>query len=132
MANAIYKSFKAALMRGEVDLLNDPVRVALVSDSLFDFNDHHSVLSDVSGVVSTGALSAKLVMNGTFGAGSTLVANSLSGQTVYSLVLFSDSGNPATSDLIAFFDSGVGLPLYLQGSDVTIVWPDTGARIFEL
>ena len=132
MANKLYKQFKTALMRGEVDLLNDAIKVALVSDSLFVFDDNHSVLADVSGVILTGTVSAKSVLNGSFGAGATLVSNSLSGQTVNALVLFKDSGNPATSALLAFFDSGVGLPLALQGADVSITWPDTGARIFEL
>lgn len=132
MANGIYNSFKNALMRGEIDLLNDEIKVGLISDSFFELDQNHSVLSDVPAVVAAGTLSGKIIDGAFFGADPTTVSNSAGGMYIRSFVLYREKNDPAQSELIAFFGEGAGLPLYLQGSDVLISWPNSGARIFKL
>lgn len=55
----------------------------------------------------------------------------VSGATVESLVLLRDSGTPATSQLICFWDTGVtGLPLTPNGGDVNVDFNASG--IFKI
>ena len=133
MANKLYKSFKSALLSGvNFDWANDTFKVGLIESGDYAFDENHQFLSDVPAVLLEANLTAVSQVENSVGANPVSVANSLFGRTVSSLILYRDSGDPATSELIAFFDTGAGLPLFLQGSDVSINWPESGARIFTL
>lgn len=57
---------------------------------------------------------------------------SVSGATVESIVIYSDSGSAATSPLIAYIDTATGLPLTPNGGDVIVQWDDGTNKIFKL
>ena len=48
------------------------------------------------------------------------------------LVLWVDTGTPATSFLIAYFDTVTGLPVTPNGGDIQIVWDSGANKIFKL
>jgi hypothetical protein len=54
------------------------------------------------------------------------------GSTVSYLVLYKDTGNTATSNLIACFDTATGLPITTSGADITIRFDSGSNKIFRL
>ena len=61
-----------------------------------------------------------------------VVLNAVTGAQSEAIVLFQDTGNPATSKLIAYINVATGLPVTPNGGAITIQW-DTGInKIFKL
>jgi len=48
------------------------------------------------------------------------------------ILLYEDTGDPATSRLVGCIDSGVGLPVSPNGGDIKIAWDDGAGKIFLL
>lgn len=133
MANALYPKWKQALLEftADNDLDGQTVKVALVTAG-YTYSGANQYYSSVSAsVVGTPqTLGNKTFTDGVFDADDvTFLA--VSGSQVVSLVIYIDTGNPATSPLVAFIDSGVtNLPVTPNGGDITITWNATG--IFAL
>lgn len=133
MANAIYPLYKQALLDASTDIdLNDgTVKVALVDTGTYTYNAAHDFYNDLSGVVGTDQTIANTtVTNGLFD-GDNVTFTAVSGNTVEALVIYIDTGNAATSRLVAYIDTSVtGLPVTPNGGDITITWNASG--IFQL
>ena len=134
MANALYPKFKESLLSQSpsVDLDADTIKVALVDTGTYTYSSSHQYYSSVSSAVvgTPQTLGSKTVTNGTFDAADSTFA-AVSGGTVEAIVIYKDTGNAATSPLIAYFDSGVtGLPVTPNGGDISITWNASG--IFSL
>ena len=54
------------------------------------------------------------------------------GDAIQALVIFKDTGAEATSPLIAYIDTGTGLPVTPNGGDITIQWDGGANKIFKL
>ena len=121
MANALYPLGKKAILDGDVDLLVDTIKVALVDTGTSSYNAAHDFYNDISaGVVGTPvALGTKTTTAGVFDSADP-TWTSVSGSTVEAIVIYKDTGTPGTSQLIAWYDTGVtGLPLTPNGGNVT-------------
>jgi hypothetical protein len=133
MANAIYPIYKQALLDGltDIDLNDGTVKVALVDTGTYTYSAAHDFLNDLSGVVGTAQTIANTtVTNGLFD-GDNVTFTAVSGATVEALVIYIDTGNSATSRLVAYIDTSVtGLPVTPNGGDITITWNASG--IFQL
>lgn len=131
MANALYPKFKQALLTAGLDVEADNIKVCLVDTGTYTYNAAHDFLDDVSGIVATsGNLASKTIVDGVFDAADITITG-VSGATVEAIIIYKDSGSAATSNLIAYLDTGVtGLPLTPNGGDVTIQWNASG--IFAL
>ena len=131
--NALYPKWKQALLEftADNDLDGQTVKVALVTAG-YTYSGANQYYSSVSAsVVGTPqTLSNKTFTDGVFDADDvTFLA--VSGSQVVSLVIYIDTGNPATSPLVAFIDTGVtNLPVTPNGGDISITWNSTG--IFSL
>jgi len=128
MAPALYPSFKKLLLDGDIDLLTHDIRVVLIDTGVYTFNSAHDFFNDLSGVIGTetGLLANKTTTAGVFDADNAVVP-SVSGATVEAVVVFRDTGNPATDPLIAFID---GLTLTPDGNNVNVNFHASG--IFAL
>ncbi len=131
--NALYPKWKQALLEftADNDLDGQTVKVALVTAG-YTYSGANQYYSSVSAsVVGTPqTLGNKTFTDGVFDADDvTFLA--VSGSQVVSLVIYIDTGNPATSPLVAFIDTGVtNLPVTPNGGDISITWNSTG--IFSL
>jgi hypothetical protein len=134
MANALFTTFKKHLLDGDIALLADDIKVVGIDHTDYEPDPaSDEFLSDISaGIVFTSdALDNKVTDDGIFGA-SDITLTGVTGDGVDSLVIYQDTGDAATSILIAFIDTGAGLPYTPSGGDITIVW-DTGSdKIFAL
>ena len=133
MANAIYPIYKQALLDGltDIDLNDGTVKVALVDTGTYTYSAAHDFINDTSGVVGTAQTIANTtVTNGLFD-GDNVTFTAVSGNSVEALIIYIDTGNVATSRLVAYIDTGVtGIPVTPNGGDITITWHATG--IFQL
>ena len=131
MANAIYPLYKQALLDGDanIDLNDGTVKVAL---STAAYNSAHDFYNDVSAstVGTPQTINNTTVTNGLFD-GDNVTFTAVTGSQVTSLIIYIDTGNTATSRLVAFLDTSVtGLPVTPNGGDISITWNASG--IFQL
>lgn len=133
MANALYPKWKEALLNGGSDSqLNGTVKVALIDLADYTYSAAHDFWDDASaGVVGTPqTLGSKTFVTGLFDAADATFT-AVSGDPCEAIIIYIDTGTPATSRLVAFLDTGVtGLPVTPNGGDITISWNASG--IFQL
>lgn len=131
MANALYPKFKESALQAGVNMSSGTVKVALVDTGVYTYNASHQFLSSLSGVVGTAqTIGSKTFTNGVFDGGD-VSFTAVTGNTVEALVIYVDTGNPATSPLVAYIDTGVtGLPVTPNGGDINVTWNASG--IFAL
>ena len=139
MANAIYTAFLNGILGSHatrVDLDADTIKLALVdnagadgapvpaTDDFWDDQDGSLVGSLSAGL---GSKTIGVLDIGVFDAADFAPAfTAVSGATVESLVMLKDTGTPATSDLICFWDTATGLPLTPNGGDVNVTFNGSG------
>lgn len=135
MASAIYNKAKESFLsqNPSIDMDTDTIKVALVNTSTdYTYSASHQYLSSVTTYSGTTdqTLGSKTVTNGTFDAAdSTFTSVAISGsKTVQALVIYKDTGNAATSPLIAYIDGFSAVTP--NGGNITITWNASG--IFAL
>lgn len=123
MANALYPSFKKALLDGDIALDTSNVKVVLIDLADYTYSSAHDFLDDVlaaARVATSGNLASKTTTGGTFDSADP-VFTAATGDVSEALILYVDSGVDATSYLIAFYDTGVtGLPVTPNGGDINV------------
>jgi hypothetical protein len=125
MANALYPKTKARFFQAGLDLSSVNVRAILVTSG-YAYSAAHDFLDDVPGGAVRVAVSPNLAGK-TFGTDASFdsddpIFTAVTDSAVAGIILYNHTGADATSELIAFLDTGVtGLPLTPDGSDVQIV-----------
>ena len=136
MANAIYPKARQAFARGEIDWQADNIKVLLV-DSTYVYSESQDFRDDVGGgsvVATSGNLSAKTSDLGIMDAADITIAT-VSGDTIVGVILFQDTGTPATSHLIAYWDStaaSVLISVAPDGTSIRVRWSNGPLKIFRL
>ena len=146
MANSLYKIAKQHFLEGNIDFLNDNIKVALLKDTYPDAGiiaiNTHTSYADISNYVLTGtkavtSLTTKTSTDGIASAAATDFLGISAGQVISYVVVFKDvdsgdgppqaiNGNFANCPLIAFFDSGYGIGSGTNGGDIRITWDVNG------
>lgn len=140
MANAIFTPFAEGIISGEIDLNTGVVKCALVRGYTFDATDKF-----VSEVVATGtlngtsaALANPTVTGGVFDADDTTIA-ATANATNHGLLLFQASAVSGGSDvaqsaqrLVAYYDTGTGLPIQPGTGDVAVAWSSGASKILKV
>jgi hypothetical protein len=135
MANKIYPKYKEALLTGSanISLTTGDVKAMLVDAADYAYSDAHDFLDDVaaaSRVATSAALGTKTVTAGVFDAANTTFT-AVTGDPSEAIIIYIDTGNEATSRLVAYLDTGhTGLPVTPNGADINVTW--NGSGIFTL
>lgn len=133
MANALYPIWKSGLLQATSNTaLTGTVKAALVDTGTYTYSASHDFYNDVSSAVvgTPQTIGTKTYTAGTFD-GDNVTFPAVSGATCEAIVIYIDTGNVATSPLVAYLDSGVtGLPVTPNGGDITVTWDAAG--IFTL
>lgn len=139
MANALYVSFRNGVSGAHatyVDLDADTIKAALIdhgtdTPNVTTDDFYNDISAGLVGSLSS-ALTSKTI--GTVAAGvfdaDNVTFTAVSGNSVESVNLLKDTGNTATSNLIAYFDTGTGLPVTPNGGDITVTWNASGIYTF--
>ena len=130
-----YTKAKQSFLGGEIDLINDTIKVILVDTAAYSVSlSTHQFLSDVplaARIATTSALSGKSITSGIFDAADTTFSL-VSGPQCGALVIYQDTGVEATSRLIDYQSSGLGLPITPNGADIDLVFDNGASKIFAL
>ena len=141
MANALFASFKQQLGLAAIGALNAAgtvIKATLVDTGAYTFNAAHTVIGDIptGARIATGTLANKTWTGAVFDADdltyTAVPAGTGTGTAAEALVLWVDTGTPATSFLIAYFDTVTGLPVTPNGGNIQIVWDSGSNKIFKL
>lgn len=133
MANELYSLGKQALLEGDINWLTDDISVSLVDSAVYTPNIvtdqfYNIIPSVVAGPVSLGSKTSTL---GVADAADS-VFPSVTGAISEYVVIFKNTGVPATSQLIALIDTATGLPVTPDGNNINILWDDGANKIFAI
>ena len=135
MANALYDKGREAFLTGDIDWLNDNIKVTLVDTNDYTANlstdQFYSSVPLAARIASSGNLSSKTAASGVADAADVLFT-SVRGDVSEALVIWQDTGVEASSRLIAYIDVASGLPVTPNGGDITVQWDNGSNKIFKL
>lgn len=130
MANVLFDSYRETLLLSTcVDLSTVAVDFDSV-DTLDDTVDPavDDFLDDIlvaAREINWGPLGSKTTTDGTFDAADP-TATAASGDQFEELIMYEDTGTPATSDLVLSIDTATGLPFTPSGGDITLQFDAAG------
>lgn len=137
MANRLYPTLKEKLLGTGVNFITGTIKAQLIDTGVYSYADAHSFLAAVPAPARIGSpitLGSKTITSGVFDAAdgtfTSVPAGSGSASTVEAIILYRDTGDPTTSDLIAYIDIATGLPFTPDGGNANVTWP--GGGIFSL
>lgn len=136
MANQLYKGIKEDFLNGTINLLSVNLRVALVKNSYSIDIDNDQYISDVGSsniAARSNVLENISITDGILDAENETVENYGTSGFDY-LIIYESTGDDNTSRLIAYIDTGDGLPVASTSEtiSVTIQWSDLVTKIFSL
>lgn len=134
MSNAWYVKGKEKQLSASINLVSDTIKVMLVKNTYPQNLATDEFVSDISAYrLSTDqTLSAKTVTGGVFDAGDITYSAVTAGDTSEGVVIYKDTGNPATSPLLMYIDTITGFPLATNGGDISIQWDNGAYKIYSM
>lgn len=141
MANAEYDPFNEGILDGTINLSTGVIKVALVRS--YTYSAAHKFVSDVTGAGgvlngTSAALTTKTVSGGVFDADDTSISATASA-TNHGLLLFQSSAAAGGADVaataqrvIAYYDTGTGLPIQPGTGTVAVTWPASNPKILKV
>lgn len=134
MANALYDAGRDAFANGNIDWVNDDIRLLLIDtdDYTVDLAVHDNLDDVAAGSrVATQALAGQSTSAGICDATDTTFS-SVSGDESEALIIYLHTGTESTSTLIAYIDTATGFPITPSGGDIIVQWANTTNKIFKL
>lgn len=133
MSNALYGLGREAFLGGDLDWDANTIKIYLVDGADYTVNlSTHDFADDISSpakVATSNALASKTNALGVADAAD-VTLSAVTGDPSEIIVVWQDSGTQSTSRLIAYIDTGTGLPVTPNGGDITVQWHASG--IFTL
>ncbi|MEG2807538.1 MAG: hypothetical protein RR932_06110 [Acinetobacter sp.] len=135
MANTLYDSARKGYLEGQFNWLSDTIKCILVSTSGYAVQTGtHQFLSDIS---TSAIIAPAVVLSGKSTNGGAADANdvtflTVAGNTIGAIILYVDTGTPATSPLLAYIDTATGLPITPNGGDIIVTWDNGANKIFKV
>ena len=133
--NALYNKGKERMLRGQVNFDTADIRAMLVTTG-YNFNATHEFLNIVEAFRAPGTtdivMTGKTTTDGVFDADDVNFAAVPAGSTLRGVVLYVNTGNPATSPLLHFVGLIAGFPLASNGAEILVRWSNGSFRIFSL
>lgn len=135
MANTLYDKARQRFLEGQMVWTTDTIKAVLVDAGAYTLSAaSHEFLSDVAvgaRISASVALGSKTATGGSADAGDTTFT-AVSGTTIEAIIIYKDTGVEATSPLIAYIDTGTGLPITPNGGDIIVTWDNGTNKIFRL
>jgi len=135
MSNSLYTKGKQYFMLGSINLLSDTIKATLVSDGYTPDLAADEFVSASIGAYMLGTpqtLASKTVAGAIFDAADCTFVSIAAPAVIAGVAIYQDTGSLLTSKLIAWIDTGTGLPMVADGGDVVIQWSGGPDKIFRL
>lgn len=142
MANGLFAKAREGYLAGNYDFDADDIRALLIRSSgggsgpYYTVNlNTHDFLDDVPNnadcrPVAAVAIGSRTTTNGVADGADITFSSVPAGDAVQGILIYHHTGVEGTSELIAWVDTGTGLPVTPNGGDITIQWNASG--IFAL
>ncbi len=132
MANALYGLGRESFLKGDTDV-DGNIKFQFQDSGVYTLDiDVHDFEDDLAAEIGISAnLSSKTTTLGVFDAADETVST-VTGHEFEYIVLYEDSGTPATSPLICCIDTATGLPCTPNGGDIIVQWDSGANKIFKL
>lgn len=135
MANTLFANARQMFLEAQINWLTDTIKCLLVDSGNYTAQtETHKFLSDISSsarVTQPVTLTAKSTAGGAADAAD-CTFTSVSGNSIEAIVIYKDTGDEATSPLIAWIDTATGLPLTPNGGDVIVTFDNGVNKIFRV
>jgi hypothetical protein len=134
MSNFAYPSIKAKMLTGQFNWLTNNISVVLVAQGAYTPSTAHQTLLDVpvaSRVAASAVLTGRTVSANVVDADDYLFS-SVSGPVIGAAILVANGTNDATSSLICYLDTEIGLPFTPNTGPLQVSWDNGPNRIFAL
>ncbi len=135
MANQLYAKAKESFLSAGINLSAHDIKAVLVDLGQYtpNFNTDQFLSSIPAGarIATSGNLANKTVTGGVFDADD-VTFTTVSGVQSEAIVLYRDTGDAATSNLIAYIDTATGLPITPSGGNIVVQWDNGANKIFKL
>lgn len=134
--SALFDKGREAFGNAEIALLADDIQVQLVDVGVYTVDlAADQYLDDIPGGALVGAavsLTGKSNTGGVFDADDLSVTGLPGTQAVGAAVIVKNTGDPATSPVIAYIDDATGIPVASDAVQVNVTWSNGANRIFKL
>lgn len=129
MASALYPKYLEVVGTTGLNFLTLTIKVCLVDTGTYTYNAAHQFRSQLTGVAggTHATLGSKTFVNGVADAADTTMTAVTAGASVEAAVLYVDTGNAATDNLICYDEFASFTP---NGGDLLLTWSAGG--IFTL
>jgi hypothetical protein len=135
MANALQPKGRQKFLEGSIAWLTDDIKAVIVAAG-YVYSAAHEFLNELSNVVATSPnLTGKTSTNGIADANIAVFTAVAPGPPGTQLWVYKDTGTPATSPLIAYWDSdasSVLLSVTPDGGNIRAIWSDGALKMFRL
>ena len=135
MANTLYDFARQRFLEAQLNWMTDTIKVILVDTGAYTPQTAvHQYLADIpisARIAGPVTLTSKTTTGGAAD-GADVTFTSVTGSSIESIIIFSDSGTEATSPLIAYIDTATGLPITPNGGDIIITWDNGTNKIFKV
>lgn len=135
MASVVYPKFKQLALGAGGNLSAGTVKAMLVDTGVYTYSAAHDFLDDVVAGARVGTavtLSSKTLTDGVFDAADVSFTGLSSAPSIEAIVIYVDTGTESTSPLVAFVDTGTGLPVSAGATQVDVTWDNGASKIFAL
>lgn len=131
MSNALYNIAKQLGLSTGMNLAAGTVKAALLANS-YVFSAAHQYKSAVAHHGTPITLTGKSVTNGVFDAADLYFTAVPAGVTVNAVAIWVDTGDDATSPMIAYIDTITGFPVATNGGDIQATVDNGAYKLFSL
>jgi hypothetical protein len=133
MANVFYSNGIYGIIHNTINWISDTIKVVLIDISNYTldqiYDQYLSTIPSNAKIAISSALTGKSLTSNIANADK-IILPSVTG-SIGAIVLFKDTGNPATSPLILYIDTSIGLPTIRNNQDFTITWDKGANKIFS-
>lgn len=135
MANTLYDYARQRFLEAQINWMTDTIKVILVDTGAYTPQTAvHQYLADIpisARIAGPVTLTSKSTAGGAADAAD-CTFTSVTGASIESIVIYSDSGTEATSPLLAYIDTATGLPITPNGGDIIVTWDNGANKIFKV
>ena len=135
MTASLYGKGREGFLGGDIDWDADIIKVVAIDTANYSVSiDADEFLADIPAaarVSISDALTSKTKALGVAGAAN-VVFQEVTGADIEAIALYQDTGNEATSRLIAYNDESADLPILPNGGDINLNWDAGVNKIFKL
>ena len=135
MANALYDLGRQKFLEGAIAWLTDDIKLVLVDGADYTQNlATDEFIDDIPGAAVEATSSNFVGKTSTIGVADAtdVTLTAVTGDECELIAVYHDTGTPATSPLIALYDTATNLPVTPNGGDIVIQWDSGSNRMFKL